>query len=125
VASTAVDLARDWLGSSVSDEEINAALDRFDGDPLLAARSILSRRLADFALIPGDLSVDQDYQRKITAQQIDLLDRRLDAVRAEAGDDAAESGLDQVTSATVTRCEDGPEEITANDVVEHRWLYRW
>lgn len=98
---TAVDEVLDWVGTSIPAGDIEAALDRSDQDPLRAARSILSRRLADFALIPGELSVDQDYQRKITVQQIGLLDRRLTAVQAETTD--TEPGLPTVTTGTLTR----------------------
>jgi hypothetical protein len=87
VASTALDEVTDWIGEgTLDDQAILDVLDRFDGDVLLAARSILRRRLASFVMAPAELSVDQDYSRKVTKDQLAVLERLISDVSDESGE---------------------------------------
>lgn len=104
MALSNVEAVREWTGDAESLTSINAALDRYDDDPLLAARSILRRRLADFALTPNELDVDGDFSRKITKDQIALLDDLIARSTAAIGGEEEEStGLAKVTVARLTR----------------------
>lgn len=102
MALTTEDEVREWVGRSVTPDDISDALDRFDDDPLLAARSILRRTLADLALAPGELSVDQDYQRKWLEWQVALIERRIAAVESETAE-VEEPGLPVVTVGALVR----------------------
>jgi hypothetical protein len=103
VALSDEDATREWVGSAPTSAEILAALVRYDDDPLLAARSILSRKLADLAMAPGELSVDQDASRKWLEWQVELLERRIAAVSGAADDETSDGLSVQMTVARLTR----------------------
>jgi hypothetical protein len=102
MALTAIEEVREWTGRVPTDAEIVAALDRFDADPLLAARSILRRHLADLAMVPSDLAADQD-SRKWMEWQVELLERRIEAVASATDDEESDSGLAEVTVGVISR----------------------
>jgi hypothetical protein len=103
VALTDEDAVREWVGASPSAGDITAALNRYDDDPLLAARSILRRRLADFALTPNDLNVDGDFARKITKDQIALLDDLIARATAAVGGEEESTGTPSISVARLSR----------------------
>ena len=91
MAAAEVAQVEDWIGSGTLDPQaIQDVLDRFDDDVLAASRSILRNRRAQLVAMAAELSVDQDYQRKIAEWQIAALDTdiaRLDKAIAEAADE--------------------------------------
>jgi hypothetical protein len=97
------DATREWVGSAPTSAEITAALDRYDSDPLLAARSILNRKLADMAMAPGDLSVEGDASRKWLEWQVELSERRIAAVSGAADDETTDGLSVTMTVAQLTR----------------------
>lgn len=107
MALTHEDAVREWTGSTPTSQAIADALERFDDDPLLAARSILRRHLADMAMLPGDLTVEQDASRKWLEWQVELVERRIAAVSAATEDEEESAGLGTVTVGRLSRTTPG------------------
>lgn len=105
---TAADDVRDWVGSDPDDDGVFDALDRFDGAPLPAARSILRRRRADLLREVHRLDVDGDYSETAhdLRAQVAVIDADLDRLDRLIGDDTG-AGPPLLTSAPI----EGPKGI--------------
>jgi len=97
-----LDLVRDWVGNSPSDEDIEAALHRTGGMPDEAALSILRRRRADLIGAVESWAVDGDYSEKRASarDQLAIFNDLIGRLETVTGDTT--SGLPPVTSAPIT-----------------------
>jgi hypothetical protein len=105
MASEAVDEVTDWVGEgTLDDQAILDVLDRFDGDVLLASRSILRRRLATMAAAgPGRLNVEGDYSREWMQWQLTTIEGLISDATAEIDGDDEPTDLPTVGVAKLSR----------------------
>lgn len=81
-----LDAAREWVGSQPGDTDLQAVINRYDGDPSRAALSVLRTRRADMVAefdtvsVTGDVSTTRRLEHRLAA-----LDRQITALEALCG----------------------------------------